>query len=283
MKFKRGRYDFYAGSLKIELGRVTRIAGVLNITPDSFSDGGRYFKPDEALRRALELEREGADIIDVGAESSRPGAYPVTAKEEIARLKNVFKRIARSVRIPLSVDTYKYETAAAALDLGAVIINDINGLRRNRRLAKLIARYNAGVILMHKKGSPMTMQKGPRYKDLVEDLKDFLTTSVGLALECGISENRIMIDPGFGFGKSFEHNMTILRSLEALTKIKKPLFVGLSRKSFIGKIIGADPDERLNGSLGAAAVALLNGAHFLRVHDVRAHRHLVQVVDEVFF
>lgn len=254
--------------------------GVLNVTPDSFSDGGFFLDPNIAVRHALKLEREGAHILDIGGESSRPGSRPVTAREEIRRIRPVFKRLARKIKIPLSVDTYKYDVAAAALDEGAVLVNDIRALRNNKRLAKRIARYRAGVVLMHMRGLPRTMQVNPTYRNLLSDIRTFLARALDAALEAGISKSSIVIDPGFGFGKTTEQNFEILRNLEYFLKSKMPLLVGLSRKSFIGNLLGASVADRLYGSLAAAASAICQGAHLLRVHEVLPHRQLALVLDK---
>lgn len=253
--------------------------GILNVTPDSFSDGGSFFNPKTAVLHALKMEREGAHLVDVGGESSRPGSRPVSAKEEIKRILPVIKKLSKTLKIPISVDTYKYEVAQAALGEGAAIINDIYGLRDNRKLAKLIARMKAGVVLMHMEGSPRTMQKDPRYRDVVKDIRQFLSRSIHLALESGIPRSSIVVDPGFGFGKTVEQNLKILEGLESFSSLKCPLLVGLSRKSFIGKLLEAPMEERLYGSLGAAALAVSRGAHILRVHDVFPHRQLTAIID----
>jgi dihydropteroate synthase len=256
--------------------------GVLNVTPDSFSDGGHFLDPGRAVEEALRFEREGAHFIDVGGESSRPGAKPVSAREEIRRILPVLKRLAKQVRVLVSVDTWKAEVAQAALDEGAVLVNDIRALRSGRTLAKYIARYRAGVVLMHMRGTPRTMQKDLRYGDLMKEITRYLKRAAGQALEAGIARNRIVIDPGFGFGKTTGQNLEMLARLEEFSALKLPVLAGLSRKSFIGNVLGVPVGERLHGSLAAAALAIRGGAHILRVHDVKAHRDLAAVVDRVF-
>jgi len=261
------------------LGRPL-VMGILNVTPDSFSDGGKYLDPGRAVLQALRMQEEGAHLLDIGAESSRPQAKPVSAREEIRRLQPVLKRLSRRIQIPLSVDTYKYDVAAMALDEGAVLINDIYALRGNRRLARLIARYKAGVVLMHMRGNPQTMQKDPRYKQLLPEIITYLRNAVDTALSAGISQSGIVIDPGFGFGKTTGQNQQMLRELDKFSALKLPLLAGLSRKSFIGNLLGgSSPDQRLYGSLGAAAAAITRGAHILRVHEVLPHRHLAVMMD----
>ncbi len=281
--FPRPSFDFYLGESKLCLGHETKIMGVLNVTPDSFSDGGLFRDPDLAVRQALKMEREGAHLIDVGGESSRPGSRPVSAKEEIRRIKPVLKRLSKKIKIPISVDTYKYEVAHAALDEGARVVNDIYALRGDKRLAKLIARYKAGVVLMHMQGDPATMQSAPRYRDLIKEITHVLKRAINSALEAGIDRSSIAIDPGFGFGKTAEQNLEILSRLEDFSQLKYPLLVGLSRKSFIGNLLGAPVDGRIYGSLGAAAVAIHHGAHILRVHDVLAHKQLATLVDRTLW
>ncbi len=293
--------------------------GVLNVTPDSFSDGGCFLDPALAERRALTLQDEGAHFLDVGGESSRPGSRPVTSREEIRRILPVLKRFSKKIKIPISIDTHKYDVALSALEHGASIVNDITALSGDRRMAKLIARYRASVVLMHMQGKPSTMQKKPSYRDVVTVVKKYLLTAVQKALEAGIPGDRVMVDPGFGFGKSTEHNLELLSRLDELSSLQQPLLVGLSRKSFLGQLLGISgedwairspdrraaikrswpgdegairsPDrraaikrswpaeKRLVASLAAASVAIQRGAHVLRVHDVSAHRQLVALVD----
>ena len=270
--------DFEAGAVRFCLGRQTKLMGVLNVTPDSFSDGGRYLDPALAEKRALAMQDEGADILDIGGESSRPGAKPVSAAEEMRRILPVLKRLSKKIKIPVSVDTCKPDVAQAALDHGAGIVNDITALG-DRRMGKIIARYRASVVLMHMQGTPGTMQKRPAYRDVVKDVAGSLKKAVQRALEAGIPRSRVMVDPGFGFGKSIEHNLELLGRLDELAALKQPLMVGLSRKSFLGHLLGVPLQERLTASLAAAGVAIERGAHVLRVHDVPSHRQLALLVD----
>ncbi len=277
--FRRPPLDFYFGQTQLCLGRETKIMGVLNVTPDSFSDGGLFDQPSEALKYALRLEQEGAHILDLGGESTRPGAQPVSAKEEIRRVRPVLKRLVKKIRIPISIDTAKTDVAWAALDEGASLVNDVTALSEGSRMGKLIARYKAGVILMHMRGKPQTMQQLTSYKNLIKDIFNSLKQSLRRSLDAGISPKRIALDPGFGFGKTTEQNIEILSHLSEFSKLKCPIVVGLSRKSFIGNILETPVLDRLYGSLGAAAVAIMQGAHILRVHDVLPHRHLAQIMD----
>lgn len=254
--------------------------GILNVTPDSFSDGGRFFDPALACKRALRMEIEGAHIIDIGGESSRPGSKPVSSREEIRRIRPVFKRLAKKIKTPLSIDTYKYDVASMALDEGASLVNDIRALGADRRMAKLIARQKAGVVLMHMRGTPQTMQQKTAYRDVVHNVSAYLKGAIGRALQAGIGASSIVADPGFGFGKTPEQNARLLFHFDFFQKLKIPLLAGLSRKSFIGAFSGVhDPGDRLYGSLAAAALAVERGAHILRVHDVAPHRQAALFLD----
>ena len=278
--FKRPKFNLECGQNKFCLGSETKIMGVLNVTPDSFSDGGFFLKPEAAESRALLLENQGAHILDIGGESSRPGAQSISAKEEIARISPVLKRLVGKIKIPISVDTTKDEVGQAALDLGASLINDITALKNNRRLAKRIARSGAGIVLMHMKGNPRTMQNKPVYGNVVKEISESLKRSAEMAMDAGISKSSIILDPGFGFGKTAEQNMEMLENLSFFLKLKFPVMAGLSRKSFIGKVVNAPVADRLYGSLAAGAVAVLQGAHILRVHDVLAHRQMLSFLDQ---
>ncbi len=284
--FRRPEYDLTFRGKTLKLGRETKLMAVLNVTPDSFSDGGRFFDPGRAAAQAWRFEAEGAHILDIGGESTRPGSRPVSAREEIRRIRPVLKRISREIRIPISVDTYKYDVAAMALDEGASLINDIYGLRGNRRLARLISRQGAGAVLMHMRGTPATMQKNPSYRNLFAEILASLRRSVELALSCGMRRSNLVLDPGFGFGKTAGQNLEMLSGLRHFSKLKLPVLAGLSRKSFIGHLLAPfaggqapAPDGRLYGSLAAAAAALERGAHILRVHEVLPHKHLAVMMD----
>ncbi len=252
-------------------GRVL-IMGILNVTPDSFSDGGRFLSPDAAVKRALIMEKEGADIIDVGGESSRPGAEPVPVEEELRRVIPVLERLRGKLRIPISIDTTKAEVAEAALRAGASIVNDISALRFDPAMASVVAEFGAGLVLMHMLGTPKTMQQAPHYEDVVREVREFLAERALYAQSQGIPREAIAVDPGIGFGKTVEHNLELLRRLPELVELGFPVLVGPSRKSFIGAILGLGVEERLEGTLAACAVAVVRGADILRVHDVREVR-----------
>lgn len=252
-------------------GRVL-IMGILNVTPDSFSDGGRFLSPDAAVERALVMEGEGADIIDIGGESSRPGAEPVSVEEELGRVLPVLERLRGRLRIPISIDTTKAEVAEAALRAGARIVNDISALRFDPAMAPLVAESGAGLVLMHMLGTPKTMQQSPHYDDVVREVRGFLAERAQYAQSQGIPREAIAVDPGIGFGKTVEHNLELLRRLPELVELGFPVLVGPSRKSFIGAVLGLPVGERLEGTLAACAVAVVRGADILRVHDVRQVR-----------
>jgi len=256
--------------------------GILNVTPDSFSDGGRHFDKASAIRRAYEMVEEGADIIDVGGESTRPGSEPVPLQEEIDRTIPVIEEISKKIKVPVSIDTYKAEVARRALDAGASIVNDISGLRFDPEMPKVVSQYKVPVVIMHIKGTPKDMQANPIYEALIPEITDYFRESIRLAVESGITEDKIIIDPGIGFGKTFDHNLEIIKNLREFTLLEKPLLVGVSRKAFIGKILGDAPvSERLEGSEAAAAISVLNGANIIRVHDVKEMKKVALVADAI--
>ncbi|MBN1823832.1 MAG: dihydropteroate synthase [Endomicrobiales bacterium] len=274
---------FRAAGSKVALGKGPVVMGVLNVTPDSFYDGGRYGGREDAVSHALSMQREGAEIIDIGGESSRPGAASVSAQEERKRIIPVIKRLAKVLNVPISVDTCKPEVARAALDAGAEIVNDITGLRhQNGGMAKVVSRAGAGVIIMHMQGMPKSMQKKPRYGDVMSDICGFFGERTAFALDSGIKKESIAIDPGIGFGKKVWHNLKVIKNLSELTAFGFPVAIGLSRKSFIGKILGGcPPHERYSGSVAGAVVAALNGADILRVHDVKGTVESLKVMKRI--
>ncbi|MEW6569811.1 MAG: dihydropteroate synthase [Nitrospirota bacterium] len=265
-----------------DFSRRTYVMGILNVTPDSFSDGGLYFDHGMAVERAVEMMEEGADIIDIGGESTRPGSDPVDLEEEIRRTLPVIRAAAKEVKIPISIDTYKSEVAQRALDAGASMVNDISGLRFDPKMTSVVFRNKVPVVVMHIKGEPKNMQQNPFYHELIPEIVSYLRTSIGLALDAGISEEMIIVDPGLGFGKTFEHNLEIIHKLEQFTYLKKPILVGPSRKTFIGKILGdLPPEERSEGTASAVAISIFNGANIIRVHDVKAMVRVARVADAI--
>ena len=254
------------------------IMGILNVTPDSFSDGGRYHDRNSAVEHALQMVRDGADIIDVGGESTRPGAAPVALDEELERVVPVVAALGRREDIVLSVDTMKSEVAERALAAGAHIINDVSALEADPRMAEVAKAYGAGVILMHKRGEARTMQAQALYADVVREVRDYLIARVAYAESLGLARNALAVDPGIGFSKTAGHNLSLLANLGALRLCARPVVVGLSRKAFIGQLTGRGVEDRDAGTLGALAFCLGEGAQILRVHDVKAVRDVVQVM-----
>jgi dihydropteroate synthase len=254
--------------------------GVVNVTPDSFSDGGLFLDPERAIEHGRELLEDGADLLDVGGESTRPGAAAVSAEQELARVAPVIEGLAADAA-PISIDTSKLAVAEAALAAGASMVNDITALRAEPEIAALCAERDAEVVLMHMQGTPRTMQEHPVYDDVVDDVKAFLAERMEFASREGIAEERIWLDPGIGFGKTVDHNLELLRRLRELTELGRPLVVGTSRKSFLGKLSGAEVDERLGGTIASCALAFANGAKMLRVHDVREVREGMTVAGAI--
>jgi dihydropteroate synthase len=257
------------------------IMGVLNVTPDSFSDGGLYLDPGAAVKHALEMVGEGADLIDIGAESSRPGAEPVPEAEELRRLIPVVQEVCRRVPVPVSVDTVKAAVARAAIGAGAAIVNDISACTADPAMPEVVAESGAGLVLMHMRGTPKTMQRAPRYDDVVDDVRGFLRERMQAVARAGVAAEQILLDPGIGFGKNLEHNLILLDRLDAFRELGRPVLVGVSRKAFIGEIAGRQTGDRLLGTAAAVAAAVLRGAKVVRVHDVRAMRDVVRVSDAI--
>jgi len=257
------------------------VMGVVNVTPDSFSDGGRFADAAAASAHGRRMAEEGADLLDIGGESTRPGAAPVSIEEELRRVIPVIARLASTVRIPISVDTSKAEVAFQALEAGASIINDVTALRGDPEMATVIERSRAAVILMHMRGEPRTMQCYPRYHDVAGDVAVFLTDAARRAQAMGIERSRILLDPGLGFGKTVAHNLALMRALAQLVSLGYPLVLGPSRKSFIGKTLGANVQERLAGTLACVAQAHAAGVHVVRVHDVRPTVHLLTMLEAI--
>lgn len=267
--------------LDLELGSRVLFMGVLNVTPDSFSDGGRFLKTDDAIRRAEALADEGADLIDVGGESSRPGAAAVSIEEEIRRVVPVIEQLAKRLPIPISIDTTKAEVGRRALAAGARMINDISALRFDPEMAPLAARAGVPVVLMHMQGTPKDMQDHPVYTDVVREITEFFEARIRFAEQAGIARERIVLDPGIGFGKTTDHNLEILARLDEFRSVGRPLLIGPSRKSFIGRVLGLPVEERLEGTAAAVAVGILNGASIIRVHDVRAMGRVARTVEAI--
>ncbi len=274
MKLQWDKYE-------LDFEERTYIMGVLNVTPDSFSDGGKYYSFDRAVEHGLEMAEDGADILDVGGESTRPFSQRVSVQEEIDRVVPVIEALNKEVNLPISIDTYKSEVAKYALDAGASIVNDISALRFDPELGPLVAERGVPVILMHMKGRPEDMQKDPQYDDVVGEITEFLRDAVARATQSGIPKKHVVVDPGIGFGKTFDHNLVILRDLRRFEVLDRPLLVGTSNKSFIGHVLDRPVEERAVGTMATVAVAVMNGAHMVRVHDVKMAVDTVRMVDAI--
>lgn len=256
--------------------------GVLNITPDSFSDGGLYLNKNRAVVQALKMQDEGADIIDIGGESTRPGAKKVPVKEETRRVVPVIEELAEKLKIPVSIDTYKSAVAKAALAAGASVVNDISGLRFDLKMPEVAAAYKVPVVIMHIKGVPKNMQKNPFYNALIPEIMDYLREGIEIARNAGIANDKIIIDPGIGFGKTVGHNLEIIKRLREFAGFEIPILIGPSRKSFIGKILDGLPvTERLEGTAAAVAISIFNGANIIRAHNVKAVVRVAKIADAI--
>lgn len=276
----RRRFEVALPTRKLILGDKTLVMGILNVTPDSFYDGGRYLRYRDAVSRGLQLEDEGADLVDVGGESTRPPFLSLLpAADEIRRVVPVIEGLRRRLGIPVSVDTFKSEVARAALSAGAELINDVGGLRLDTQMASLVAASRAALVLMHSRGKPGTMHQMPRVRNMLKAVIESLDRSIRKALGAGIRKNQLIIDPGLGFSKVAEENLELLKNLQALSRLNLPILVGASRKSFLGKILDVPVGQRLPGSLASAAVAVMHGAHMVRVHDVRETVQVVRICD----
>lgn len=281
---KRRIFRLELPSCALTLGHRTLLMGVLNVTPDSFSDGGEFLDPQRAIERALEMERAGADLLDIGGESTRPGSTGTPVEAELARILPVLEGLRGALRVPISVDTRKSQVAEAAISAGAQIINDISGLRSDPRIAEVAQRRGVPLILMHMRGEPRTMQKKPFARDVMKDVAQGLRASIAKARQAGVRKSQIMIDPGIGFGKSFEQNYELLRKLPELVKLGFPLLVGTSRKGFLGATLAqnskpAPPEERLWATAATVTASILGGAHIVRVHDVAEMAQVTRVAD----
>jgi len=283
--FRRRNFKLHLPSRTLVLGERTLVMGILNVTPDSFSDGGLFLDADAAVTRALEMEHAGADILDVGGESTRPGSQAISAEEELRRVLPVLERLRGKIKIPISVDTGKSEVAEAAAAAGAEILNDVTALRNDPRIAEVACRRKLPLILMHMRGEPRTMQKGPFAKDVVRDVLAGLRRAIAIARRAGVTRSQIIIDPGIGFGKSYSQNFELLARLPELAKLGFPILIGTSRKSFIGRALEGSSRgnvakaERIWGTAATVAASILQGAHIVRVHDVAEISEVARVAD----
>jgi len=269
------------GRLMMKFGKRTYIMGILNVTPDSFSDGGRFVNTEDAIDHAIQMEKDGADIIDIGGESTRPGARGVGALEELKRVIPVIKGLKGKINIPISIDTTKSDVARAAVKAGASMINDISGLHFDAKVGKVAADFGVPLVLMHIRGKPRTMQKDPKYKDLVGEIMSYLSDAIKVAESSGVKKEKIIVDPGVGFGKTVFQNLGLLRRLGELRSLGRPVLVGTSRKSTIGKILDLPPEERVEGTAATVAAAIMRGADIVRVHDVRQMKRVAAMTDAI--
>jgi len=276
----------YTNSLRwwrycLELDTRTLVMGVLNVTPDSFYDGGRYHALDDAIAQALRMAREGADIIDIGGESTKPYSDPLPLDEELARVIPVIKRLSKEIDLPISIDTYKSEVALRALEAGAAMVNDISAMRFDPAIGNVAAEAGVPIVLMHMKGTPQNMQINPTYEDLLGEIMEFLRGAAEMAVSIGIKRDLIIIDPGIGFGKSFDDNLVILRDLGRFSSLGYPILMGTSNKSFIGRVLGVPVESRETGTMATIAAAVMNGAHIIRAHNVSAAKETVTIIDAI--
>lgn len=280
--FRRKTFRLKLPSRTLFLGEHTLIMGVLNVTPDSFSDGGLYYHTDAAVARAMEIERAGADILDIGGESTRPGSRWISEQDEIGRVLPVLKKLRGRLRIPISIDTTKAGVAEAAAEAGAEIVNDVTALRHDPRIADVAQWRKLPLILMHMRGEPHSMQKGPFARDVLRDVIGGLKKSVAAARRAGVRDSQILLDPGFGFGKNYEQNYELLARLPKLARLGFPIVAGTSRKSFIGRALGgASENERIWGTAATVAASILGGAHIVRVHDVAEMAQVARAADVI--
>jgi dihydropteroate synthase len=277
----RNKPVFEVNGKQHTLGQSTWFMGVINVTPDSFSDAGECLDKNKAVEKGLELEKQGADILDIGGESTRPGSEPISEQEELKRIIPVIQELRKRTKILISVDTTKANVAEEALAAGADIVNDISAFRFDDRMPLLVSQTGAPVILMHMKGVPRTMQSNPFYEDLYQEIRCFLEERIATATAYGIPTERIIIDPGIGFGKSLKHNLAIINNLHFLESMERPILLGISRKSFIGKILNLPPKERSEGTIASAVLSILKGAHILRVHEIEPVKRAITVAEAI--
>ena len=277
----KAHYTIRCRKRTFTLGRRTLLMAILNITPDSFSDGGLYFDKDKAITQGLRMVEEGADILDIGGESTKPGSKPLGLEEELHRVIPVIESLAKKLDVPISIDTYKSAVAQKAIEAGAEMVNDISGLHFDQNLAEVVAKEDTPLVLMHMRGTPETMQKDVHYDSLFSEILQYLKDSIQRAESAGSDPEQIIIDPGIGFGKTVEDNLLIIKNLSEFRVLGKPILLGTSRKSFIGKILNAEVGERIEGSLASIAIGVLNGAHIIRCHDVPQAKKAIAVADAI--
>lgn len=268
-----------AGDYLLQFNRRTLVMGILNVTPDSFSDGGKYINRDDAISHGIKLAAEGSDIIDIGGESTRPGAEPLSLEDELNRVIPVIKKLAKEVQIPISIDTYKSEVAREALDAGASIINDISGLKSDDKMAGIAAEYDVPVVVMHIKGTPRDMQINPHYENMISEVRNSLAESVNIALNAGVDKNKIIVDPGIGFGKDLMDNFSLIKNLDYFKSLGHFILIGPSRKSFLWKTLDVSPEETIEATAAAVTACIMAGADIVRIHDVKEVMNAIKVAD----
>ncbi len=281
MKLNDSNFVLDFSHTSIDLTKKIALMGVLNLTLDSFYDGGKYRTEKEILGRVEQMVREGADIIDIGAESTRPGAHQISAEEEIKKAIPYIKKIIGLFKIPISIDTYKAKVAREGIEAGAEMVNDISGLRFDPDMARVVSSNKVFLVIVHIKGTPRDMQDNPQYKALMDEIISYLKQGLKIAVSAGINLEKVIVDPGIGFGKTVEHNLFILKNLKKLRVLKRPILIGVSRKSFIGKVLNLPLEERLSGSLAATCIGLVGGARIVRCHDVKQTRQTVDLVEAI--
>ena len=277
----RARFAIRSGDLTLELGKRTLLMGAINVTPDSFSDGSRFFETDRAIQQGELLAAEGADLLDIGGESTRPFSEAVPVEEELRRVIPVIKELAKRTSIPISIDTCKNRVAQEALDVGATIINDVSALRFDPELVRVAADADVPLVLMHMQGTPRVMQIEPRYDSLLSEVISFLEERIQFACAGGVARERIIVDPGIGFGKTVNHNLLLIKHLDALATLGRPVLLGTSRKAFIGSVLDKEVTEREPGTWATVCTGIVNGAHIVRVHEVTTCRQLADMIDAV--
>jgi len=270
-----------AGDYLLQFNGRTLVMGILNVTPDSFSDGGRYINKDDAIRHGIKLAQEGSDIIDIGGESTRPGAEPLSLEDELNRVIPVIKELSKEVKIPISIDTYKSEVAREALDAGAFIINDISGLKSDDKMAGIAAEADVPVVVMHIKGTPRDMQLNPHYDNMMGEVRDTLTESIEIAVNAGVDKKKIIVDPGIGFGKNLMDNFSLIKNLDFFKSLGHLILVGPSRKSFLWKTLDVSTDETVEATAAAVTACILAGADIVRIHDVKEVMKAVKIADMI--
>jgi dihydropteroate synthase len=279
--YQKSEYQLRCRHYKMNPGRKIYLMGILNVTPDSFSDGGQFYRRDDALKQGLKMAREGADIIDVGGESTRPGAKGVSSKKQIERVIPVIKALRKKIKTPISIDTRSAEVAEEAMKAGASIINDVSSLRNDKEIAKIAAKYKSGLILMHSKARPKSMQKKTDYQDITKELIESLQKSISTALKANVNANQIIVDPGIGFAKTKEHNLKIINKLAEFKVLGYPILIGTSRKSFIGKVLNVPVEKRLAGTIATVVYSILEGATIIRAHDVAEIKQAIKIAQAI--